>query len=152
MAKLTDEEKALRKAATSLRNKAHGVRVREFRARTDEAVAVVHARNAPHIEHAERRSEEAMKAHQELLADFDRRIAELKEQRDAALKEGQEAYAPLRKARSDAYDRRRAEEKEAQDAVLERYPDLKGDALYTAPCWKEIDEFMDEARIQIGKA
>lgn len=145
MSKLTAEQKALNKQATSLRNKAYNARSKVYREALEAAEAKVAAsKEAAELQEAQEAAEAAAAVREAEMQALQAKIRELQEQQEALAKAHLAQNRELRTVTSEkhsAYYKLLNEKKQEVNAL---YPDIVA-SQYSAAMWRPITDFLEEA-------
>lgn len=140
-AKLTEEQKALNKEATKLRDKAYRARKGAWDKAMEEVKARIEAGpEAQAAKEADAALDAAMAARNEELAALEARIKALQQEMTERTAAHEVLLEPLREARRKAWDVHRNARTTAENEVCDAYPDVA--QCWSAAGWKAIDEFL----------
>lgn len=140
-AKLTEEQKALNKEATKLRDKAYRARKGAWNKAMEEVKARIEAGpEAQAAKEADAALDAAMAARNEELAALEARIKALQQEMTERTAAHEVLLEPLREARRKAWNVHRNARTTAENEVRDAYPDVA--QCWSAAGWKAIDEFL----------
>lgn len=142
---LTPEQKELNKKATSLRNKAYSARYRAYRDGLDEAKRTAQASDAHQAwGSAAAQIDEALNRRNEAVDAIRARIRLLEQEIDQVNKASSDEIEAIRKVRDQKGKEYFAIKDALEKDVQSRFPDMDG--CHGAAGWKQIDEFLEQAR------
>lgn len=145
MAKLSPEEKELRRKATKLRNQAWLQRINAFHADIDSAQKEINSGPiGKALGDACKALDDALAKRESEFESIDKQIEALNAKRLDIEREYKKIIDPLAKIRRDCFQKKRDAESAANDAAKARYPDVAD--CWGAAGWKPIEEFLPMAR------
>jgi polyphosphate kinase len=149
MAKLSDEQKALNKEATRLRDRAFTARRTEFRNAEEKVLAEIHEKHRPLLEKVSKNLDDAMHRRNETAREIEAKIAALQQQLKTLQEQQQVVTNAAAQERTIAYDAWRKEQQEAQKQIQQEFADIA--PHWSAAGWKNFKDFLPEAQKNLDK-
>ena len=137
---LSADEKERRRLATNARNRAYSVRRNERRLDETAGITKIATALAEKIASATATENAVLSNRDAALREIDQQIIELRLRRDRVSDSYNQEYQSARNATIAVYAEKHAAEKILEQSLNRKFPDLTGEAQWSASSWKPASE------------